>query len=449
MIFSIVIAVIAVAALIIVLSFVSGKKSNDSGNAKKTKQKNRAQVIRNATKKLSQDPNNVPALLSLADLYYQEHLWEKALPLYESLVNLSTGKPEIDTAQVCFRHGLCAIKLGKPADALKSLIFSQKLNPGDYDANFYLGYAFYKSNEFEKAVPYFRKAVVLNPEGTDANAYLGLSLYKAKHFRESVNYLRRAFTDKPNDKEILFSMADAMQECGAGDKALKVFIHLRPDPVYGPRASLTAGIIHTRAGQLENAIQDFQIGLKLQDIPQDIMLELNYRLAQCYFSSNKIPLGLTCLNAIKAVAPNYKDVNVLLQRYKELNSNSNLNLYLTASASDFVALCRNIVNGFYKDSHVRIMDVAVQPECVEILCEIDTAKWEDTELFRFYRSTGVIGELFVRDFLAKIKDKKVDRGFCISPASFSEEAHKCIEGRPIDLVEKAEFMKILKTMSAR
>ena len=89
----------------------------------------------------------------------------------------------------------------------------------------------------------------------------------------------------------------------------------------------------------------------------------------------------------------------------------------------------------------------VTPECVEILCEVETTKWEDSEVFRFYRSTGVVGELFIRDLHTKIRDKKVDRGFCITPGTFSEEAHKYIEGRPIDLVEKAQLMKLLKAVS--
>ena len=253
--------------------------------------------------------------------------------------------------------------------------------------------------------------------------------------------------EDPQNKECLFAMADAMQECGAGDKALKVFVHLRPDPVYGPRSCLSAGIIHARMGQNDLAAQDYEIGLKLKDIPTETYLELNYRLAQCYFSTNKIAQGLACLTTINNTVPNYKDVSTLISRYKELNQNSNLQLYLTSGTSDFVVLCRNLVSKYYAHSVVKISDVEVQQESVEILCEVETPKWEDVELFRFYRTTGAVGELFMRDFHAKLKDKKVDRGFCFTPGSFSEEAHKFVEGRPIDLVEKAQLMTLLKKVT--
>ena len=103
----------------------------------------------------------------------------------------------------------------------------------------------------------------------------------------------------------------------------------------------------------------------------------------------------------------------------------------------------------YLKKTVKISDVEVQQESVEILCEVETPKWEDVELFRFFRATGAVGELFVRDFHAKLKDKKVDRGFCVTPGAFSEEAHKYVEGRPIDLIEKAQLMQLLKKITLK
>ena len=44
-------------------------------------------------------------------------------------------------------------------------------------------------------------------------------------------------------------------------------------------------------------------------------------------------------------------------------------------------------------------------------------------------------------------DVKADRGFCITAGIFTEEAHKYIEGRPLDLVEKAKLTKVLKAVS--
>ena len=450
----VIIAVIACLAVIAVLSVVGGRKSGggsgkSSGRARGNLQKNRAQIIRDCTKKLSHDPYNTQALLPLADLYFSENLWDKAVTLYSTLVDLAATHPDVDPALVTLRHGICCVKLKRTPEAMKSLVTAYKLKSDSFEVNYYLALACYANNEFEKAIPCFKKAYTINPEASGISEPLGMAMYKAKKFRDCLPVLRKALNDDPQNKECLFAMADAMQECGAGDKALKVFVHLRPDPVYGPRSCLSAGIIHARMGQNEEAAQDYEIGLKLKDIPTETFLELNYRLAQCYFSTNKIAMGLQCLTTINNTVPNYKDVATLISRYKELNQNSNLQLYLTSGTSDFVVLCRNLVGKFYMHSHVKITDVEVLQESVEILCEIETPKWEDVELFRFYKTTGAVGELFIRDFHAKLKDKKVDRGFCVTPGVFSEEAHKYVEGRPIDLIEKSQLMQMLKKITLK
>lgn len=440
---SVAIAVIAILFFSSILIFFTSKKSSSHG----PRTRNRASIIRDCTKKLSHNPQNIQALTPLADLYYSEHLWDKALPLYETLAGLSARHTEIDIGDTSLKQGVCLVKLHKPQEAAPLLLTALKVNPDSYEANFYLGQALYNAGDYDKSIPLLKKALSINPETQGIFQPIGMACYKGHHFKESVQYLRRALDENPEDKESLFAMADAMQECGFNDKALKIFSHLRPDPKFGAQSSLYAGIIHGKMQQLDKAALDFEIGLRLPDIPQEIYLELNYRLAACYFRINKISAGLDCLNKIQTVVPAYKDVSQLIARYKELNQNSNLQIYLTSGTSDFVALCRNLVKVFHSKSFVKIVDVAVITDTIEILCEVENAKWEDKELFRFYRNSGSIGELFIRDFHAKIKDTKCDKGYCITSGSFSEEAHKYIDGRPIDLIEKPTLMKMLKVIS--
>lgn len=441
---SVAIAVISILFFSSILIFFTSRKSSSHSGPRT---RNRASIIRDCTKKLSHNPQNIQALIPLADLYYSEHLWDKALPLYETLAGLSARHTEIDIGDTSLKQGVCLVKLHKPQEAAPLLLTALKVNPDSYEANFYLGQALYNAGDYEKAIPLMKKALSINPETQGIFQPIGMACYKGHHFKESVQYLRRALDENPEDKESLFAMADAMQECGFNDKALKIFSHLRPDPKFGAQSSLYAGIIHGKMQQLDKAALDFEIGLRLQDIPQEIFLELNYRLAACYFRINKISAGLDCLNKIQTVVPAYKDVSQLIARYKELNQNSNLQIYLTSGTSDFVALCRNLVKVFHSKSFVKIVDVAVITDTIEILCEVENAKWEDKEIFRFYRNSGSIGELFIRDFHAKIKDTKCDKGYCITSGTFSEEAHKYIDGRPIDLIEKPTLMKMLKVIS--
>ena len=417
-----------------------------NGQQKKQKQKSRGSIIRTAEKKLAQDPYDPAALLPLSELYYKEQQWEKAFPLFVTLAEIIPTHPEIDMFETALRYGICSVKLGKLSDALKSLSLARREKPDSFETNFYLGQAFFLNKDYDKAIPCFKKALSLGKEAPEAFEYLGLSLYRIRLFREALPYLKRALEVKPESREILFSLADSMYACSMGDKALKVFMHLRPDPEYGARSCLLAGSIHSFSNQNAQAIQDYEIGLKHEDAPLDVLTQIRYNLAQIYLQENDMVKALALLQTIQMTVPGYKDVRVLITRYQELSQNNTLKTYLMATNSDFVALCRKIVSVFYSKATVRILSVDAKPDVAEIQTEIDTIKWEDSVVFRFYRNTGSTGELYIRDFHGRIRDLKAGRGICVTAGTYSDDAKKYVEGRPIDLVDKAQLLNIFNKL---
>ena len=436
----------AVVFAAVVASLVLAFRSASFGTIAAGGRKARRMVIRECSKKLARDPHNVQALSTLGDLYYNEQNWDKAFPLYNLLFDLIAAHVEIDAGKTAARQGITAFHIGRFEDAERGLLAACKFEPENFDANFYLGRLMYEKKEYEKAVFCLRKARVINPDATEVDEPLGLAYFKSQHYRECIPFLRRVLDENPTDKDALFAIATAMEKTGYGDKALKVFMHLRPDPHYGAESSLAAGLIHERANQYQLAEQDYEIGLKHEDIPLDLQTTLLYRLASTYLAQKNIGKALTRLKEIQDIVPGYKDVPSLIQRYQELNTNANLQTYIMSPTGDFVALCRRFVTSYYSDATVKIEDSTVTQEFVEILCTVDTPRWEDSELFRFYRNTGAIGELYVREFHAKLRDMKCDKGFCITAGAFTEGAHKFSEGRPIDLIEKGRLISMLKKL---
>lgn len=426
----------------VLITVATKKKGNNGG-----RQKGRTAIIRDATRKLAQNPHNPEGLIPLGNLYFNEKNWEKAYPLYDTMHNVYPAHPQIDPFIASQRLGICAVKMKRPQDALRGLSDAHKLRPADFETNFNLGLCFYDMGEFEKALPFLRQSIAANPDASTAYEPLGMALYKGKHYRESLPYLKKALDFLPDSKELLYSMANAMQEANMGEKAMKVFMHLRPDPEFGAKSCLQAGLMHTKINEWDKAIQDFEIGMKHQNVEPEIALELRYRLALAYFAVKNISKGINCLYEIQSIQQNYRDVPQLISRYAELNQNKNLQIYIMASQSDFISLCRNFVSTYHQKSRVKISEISVQQDCVEISAMVSNAKWEDNELFRFYRSQGVTGELYIRDLHSKLSDTKSDRGFCITCGHFSEEARKYVEGRPIDLIEKETLTKILKKVN--
>lgn len=427
------------------LTVIFGKKKGGTGSGEKAKSQN--QIIRTATKRLSKDPHDPEGLVPLGNVYYSRQLWDKAMTIYKDLAQMAGQTGDIDTFLVNLRAGICCAKLENFNDAISYLSQAYNLNSRHYEVNFYLGYSCFKSQLFDKAVPCFKKALVANPEAEGVYLLLGQCLYNTRKYRDSLPCFKKALDEDPSNKEALFSMADAMNQEGHGDKAIKVFMHLRPDPVYGARSCLEAGIFHKKMGSIDAAVQDFEIGLKHEDALPEIRLDIQYNLAHCYFERNKISPGLTLLKTIRSINGNYKDVNALINRYQELSQNSNLQIYLSAGSSDFVTLCRKFIAAKYKNAHVKIQDINVGPIFTDILAEISTIKWDNVDIFRFFRTTGSTGELYIREFHGHMQDIKADRGYCISAGTFTEECQKYTESRPIDLIEKNELIKVLKVIT--
>jgi hypothetical protein len=218
----------------------------------------------------------------------------------------------------------------------------------------------------------------------------------------------------------------------------------------GPNACLLSGTINTDARQYEAAIQDFEIGLKHQNIKPDVLVDLRYRLATAYLKQNDIGKAIPLLKLIQLENASYKDVAALIGRYQELNANKNLQIFLMAPSADFVALCRKIVMGYFPKAKVKITNISVsKSEWADILAEVDTPKWSDLIMFRFIRTQGSIGELIVRDFHSHLKEVKAGKGICVTVGAFTDEAKRYTEARLIDLIEKDRLSAILNSVDAK
>jgi tetratricopeptide (TPR) repeat protein len=356
----------------------------------------------------------------------------------------------IDSFEVFLRYGLSARKLNLLDQAYKAFGVARTFRQDNYEVNYELGALEFERKNYEKAVQLLQHARTQDPDSPAVLRYLGHSLFRLKKPKEAMNFIRKAIDLAPEDKESLYTLAECYHEANQVDQALRIFNHLRADPVMGPNSCLIAGTIHIDTRQYEAAIQDFEIGLRHLNIKVDILAELRYKLATTYIKLNEIGKAIPHLKQLQAENPSYKDVNVLLSKYIELSANRNLQTFLIGSSADFIALCRKIVMTYFGRAKVKITNITVnKAEWADILAEVDTPKWSDLIMFRFIRTQGSIGELIVRDFGSHLKDVKAGKGICITVGQYTEEAKRYTEARLIDLIEKEKLQQILNTLDAK
>jgi tetratricopeptide (TPR) repeat protein len=434
----VIIVIIGLMGAMLVLSPKGGP-----GLLKRSKGKEAA--LKEAQKRLAQNPKDPQGLLTAGDVYYEEQSWDKAYNAYETLLEIGSNDSEVYA-----RYGLSAMRLGLLDEAYKGLTLARTRRQDNFEVNFNLGVLEFQRNNYEKAIPIFQQARAQDPEHAATLRYLGHAFFKIRKYKDAMSFIRKAIDMAPEDKESLYTLAECYLEAGQTDQATKIFSHLRPDPVMGPSACLMSGTINMERHQYDRAIEDFEIGLKHQNIKTDVSLELKYRLATAYLNQNEIGKAINYLRDIQMTGGSYKDVAILLGKYQELSANKNLQIFLMAPASDFVALCRKIVMTYYPKAKIKISSISFNKnEWADILAEVDSHRWSEVVMFRFIRSQGSVGELIIRDFHSHLKDAKAGKGVCVVVGTFTEEAKRYTEARLIDLIEKDRLSAILNTVDTK
>ncbi len=438
---------VALAAAILMISR-RDETSADTSRQKGMRARDRNAILRDADKRLKLNPRDPVALQALADLCFREEDFENALKYYRILTELCATVPELDEFEITLRQALSALKLKDTETAYRNLMIAKSLNESSFEVNHHLGCLELQQKNPQKALLYLQKARLLEPDNMVTQRYLGQAFFRLNRYREALPYLKRSLEFDPEDKESLFYLGHIYYSLNQREAALKIFTHLRADPLFGARAALYAGTIHLNTRAYQKAAVDLQIGLRHPDLSDEVMLELKHRLAAAYLALNDIGQAMRLWREIREACPGYKDIEEKLQQYQEISANANLKTFLMAPTSEFVNLCRRIAAHYYPHAPVRLRDIhLLKNEYVDILAEVKTANWEDQVLFRFVRSAGQVGELLLREQYARLKELRAGRGVCITAGEYTDTARAFIEARPIDLVEKPDLMKLFKRIS--
>ncbi len=414
---------------------------------KRTSRRDRNLVVREATRRLSQDPRDIQALQDLAEISFDEQNFSNAYKHYSALLSLCGVNPQVDEFAVNLRLGQSAFKLNKIDEAYKHLLMARTLRENDFEVNFNLGLLEYAQKDYQKACAFLGTARRQRPDDVTTNRYLGHSLYSLKDCDQAVEVLQRALDFEPEDKKTQFILAKSYYALKNNDLALQIFSRLRTDPEIGAISALHSGTLNANMKRYDTALEDFEIGLRHENIPQAVFLELKYRKAEASLSKGDLETSIRLWKEINTLQPNYKDVVEKIGHFQEINTNRHLQTYLLAQSSEFVTLCRKLAVRYFNNATTKLVNISLQRgEFADILAEVHTTQWEEMVLFRFIRSQGAIGELLLRDLYARSKELRAGRSVCVAAGSFSEQAQSFVEARLIDLVDRDQLLKILSKM---
>jgi tetratricopeptide (TPR) repeat protein len=443
----IVIIIVITAVLIFYLIAARENKQKHKIKTLLKNSKDEAGALREAAARLKKNPNDVAALVFSAEHWYKASNWEKSLKNYETLSGIPNLPSDIDQGFINIRAAVCSLNMNMIESAFKYALIAYTLDPNNFEISYELGHVEFLRGNYEKALGYLKKSYTINPEYAPSLRLLGHTYFKLEKSGDALEYIRKSLALAPNDKSSVFTLAECYADSGQLDQAERIYSHLRPDPVWGPEACLRLGNINLNNRQDELAIENFTIGLKHKKIRPDISTELQYQLGKVLLNEQKITEALTYLQNVQSAMRGYKDTDALVEEYRELSANKNLQTFIMSPSAEFVALCRKIVTAYYPKARVKITKTQMnENNWADLVAEIDTPKWTDIAMFRFIRTQGAVGELVLRDFQFNLKNAKAGKGVCLGVCQFSDEAKRFTEARLIDLIEKERFISILKSL---
>jgi len=442
--YTVIVPIFIIASVLALIIVIVGKMRSSKNAAKNEKSKDVSSQMREASKRLTQNPHDITGLTMMGDVSFQQQNWEKAYSCYATLMNKLGELPVKEQFVIMLRCGITGLKTSRNVEARKALMRASAIDPHNPDMNYYLGYVYYLDKEYEKSIGNFKKTLISQANNYLALKYMGQAFQRMHKYSDAIPSLQKAMNIKPDDKEVMFAMGECLYEIGQAEKCLKMLDRLRADPVFGAQSCLYTGMIRAKSGQYKEAKEDFSIGLRHMNVPLDISNDLRYRLSQANIKLGEVNTALSILKELHQHSPGYKDVGILINSYQEMNKNKNLQTYLMSGQSEFVGLCRKIAGRFYGSSgKVKILDIQALTEYSDIIVEVNTPKFSDTVVFRFFRSQGSVGELLLREFHSKVRETKGGRGVCMTAGTFTDDSVKYAEGRPLELFDKTRLSAIL------
>jgi Flp pilus assembly protein TadD len=285
---------------------------------------------------------------------YNSGQYRKALKKFEELQGVSEAHQDVDRSTLdlytCEAHVALSKEhaaQGEIEDAIREMEAAVAVKPMFADLHYMLGTFYAQQNRFEDAEGSFRSSLEINNKFFRARVHLSLALRAMNRYQEAVTELTQTRHSCPNffrehldtlldalsrqadDKEIeeryqelleerpssaQISKEVAIEAIQNGDydeaiRELRKATTLKPDY---PDLHNYLGIAYGNAGMIEDAVQEFEVALKIN--PYYLKARLN--LALLYYENDRYDDAQKQLDEVLAVQSDNQLANNLLEELK-------------------------------------------------------------------------------------------------------------------------------------
>lgn len=370
-----------------------------------------------------QDERYYFAVYSLCGkIAYHGGAYEKGLEDCELALKYSKQKGInfLSRANLYLYLGLCAYEL-RILD--KAIHYITKANgyefedeEDNYRANFYLGMAYYRSEEYEQSLPYYHKATekamkVADIIGKDictlpyySNHYLGCSYAKVGEYEKAVKYEYLAFNHAVTDEFKYFAsffLADDYYLLEDYEKAVKYFnialeyrkkekeFNVRPDAEGRAEAHLRLGKSYYYLDENEKAIEQFKL-FKEELKDKDRYYEYFLEIGKVYSDMGEYNTAIFNFEKALSLVDNNRNKYYILYNLGRTLYRADEYEYAVEVLQKSLEYTRTDTNRFYSSLYLAktFYQLDEYQESVEVLKEICDLEVGDYEICQVYTLIG-------------------------------------------------------------
>jgi tetratricopeptide (TPR) repeat protein len=401
-----------------------------------------AVVIANLEKVVRREPGDYDSMLKLVEAYQVKGRYDDAIPRLNELVSKASGKKGFDDKKANSMLADCYIKTRRPEEAYKVYAFLHKADPDDPMPYFQMAGIEKKRGNAEKAIYYLTKAQTLAPDDVDVLKELAILTHDTAGDAEARAMFESVLELRPDDVESHFHLGQIEMQALDFKAAYPHFIKSKDTREFAARSFINIGIILSRFGKNENARKVLTAVLGLPSLGKDDMLDARYQLGEALFASKDLPGAIGQWEKILATVKEYRDVSEKLDHFERTKTSSLLQTYMICPYKEYIEHCERVAKNFAKNVIV-IRSEPQRDQSLEIYTQASYKEMSGPVLFKFFRGTGNVGQLAVREFYEKFREMKAKFGICFTTAEYSEEAYAFASGRVLELHGRRELARLL------
>lgn len=394
---------------------------------------------------ISKDDENIMAHYYLGICYFNINNYEWAMPEFKKVLRSTRIGKDIQELPVREKLARIYLNYNQLEEAQKEFMLMTQIDPKNYKNYYEIASILHKQGYLDAAYTYYQKALERNPKLADAYYNIGLIAYDKKRYNDALSFMSDAIKYDSSMNKARYYTGMIYYASKNFEKALAEFSFSERDPETKQKTMLQKGKIYAEMGQNDRAINLFESYLKGVSTENSITLSMRYNLANIYESKRNILSAIEQWEKISKFKPNYLDVQDKLAEYEDLRVDDRLKDFMVASCESFQIICRNILEMW---NYQIIREDLRDDSRMEFLATEPGSKWRNTRKIRVFviimRRNNKIEERELADILDTMKLNNAMKGICVCIAGFSDGAQLYAQSRPIDLINKEKFTKILE-----